>query len=290
MPELPEVETVVRSLRASLVGRSIIDVRLGKTDFIDDPAELERYLPGSRVAAITRFGKYISIEIEPRSPGGAKYPRFIVHLGMTGRLTICHPEEPIPPHTHCFFGLDNGQELRYTDPRRFGRMLMASDDAMEKFHGRLGAEPLEIRAEDFVRKFTGRAARVKAMLLDQAVIRGIGNIYADEALFRAGIHPARLGRNLSRKQLLALYRAVRAVLNAAIRLRGSSIADYVDSTGRKGEFQQRHRVYQREGKPCPVCRTPIRRIVVAGRSSHFCPRCQPPPRRPKSTKPRKRKS
>jgi len=279
MPELPEVETVVRGLRASLPGRTILDVRLGKTDFIDDPAALGEHLPGARIAGVTRIGKFISIELESRAADGPRQiPTLMIHLGMTGRLRTCDPNDPIAPHTHSFFGLDDGQELRYTDIRRFGRILLVPASGMSEFQGQLGPEPLEISREDFCGKFHSREARIKAMLLDQRVIRGVGNIYADESLFRARIHPARIARSLTRAQLIALHSALREVLTAAIRLRGSSVSNYVDSNGKKGEFQQRHLVYQREGKPCTRCKTPIRRIIVAGRSSHFCPKCQAAPR------------
>jgi formamidopyrimidine-DNA glycosylase len=152
--------------------------------------------------------------------------------------------------------------------------------------GRLGKEPLEIGAEEFCRYFGSRRARVKALLLDQRVLRGIGNIYADESLFRARLHPARIAENLTKQQLLALHEAVRQVLSDAIRFRGSSVSDYVDSEGKRGEFQFRHRVYQRDGKPCFRCKAIIRRVIVAGRSSHFCPRCQPAPRKRKGSKKR----
>ena len=283
MPELPEVETVVRGLRVSLPGRTITEVRLGKTDFIDDPAALGNHLPGARIVEITRLGKFISIRLESvDSDRAGACPRLIIHLGMTGRLTTCYPNDPIAPHTHSFFALDDGRELRYTDIRRFGRILLVPEAGMAEFQGHLGAEPLEISGEDFCARFGSRSARIKALLLDQSVVRGVGNIYADESLFGARIHPARIARNLSNAQLTALYRALREVLTTAIRLRGSSVSNYVDSNGKKGEFQQRHRVYRREGKPCTRCKTPIRRILVAGRSSHFCPKCQPAQRRLKS--------
>jgi formamidopyrimidine-DNA glycosylase len=177
-----------------------------------------------------------------------------------------------------FFGLDDGRELRYTDVRRFGRMLLVPESKIAVFRERLGAEPLEITLKEFCARFGSRGARVKALLLDQGILRGVGNIYADESLFRARIHPARIARKLTQGQLSALHQAVRKILTAAIRLRGSSVSDYVDSDGNRGEFQFRHRVYQREGKPCVRCREKIRRVIVAGRSSHFCPRCQPAPR------------
>jgi formamidopyrimidine-DNA glycosylase len=168
--------------------------------------------------------------------------------------------------------------LRYTDVRRFGRILLVPESKIAVFQGRLGAEPLEITRKEFCARFGSRGARVKALLLDQGILRGVGNIYADESLFRARIHPARIARKLTQTQLATLHQSVRKILADAIRLRGSSVSDYVDSDGKRGEFQFRHRVYQREGKPCVRCREKICRVIVAGRSSHFCPRCQPAPR------------
>jgi formamidopyrimidine-DNA glycosylase len=283
MPELPEVETVVRGLRLSLPGRTIVEVRFGKTDFVENPGEIAECLPGLRISNVTRLGKFICVEVEtceqsagPTAPPPKVY--LIIHLGMTGRLTVIHSGESIVPHTHAFFALDDGRELRYTDVRRFGRMLVVPESGLPEFTGRLGKEPLEISAEEFCRIFGSRSARVKALLLDQRVLRGVGNIYADESLFRARLHPARIAGNLTQKQLLALHAAVRKVLAEAIRSRGSSISDYVDSDGNRGEFQLRHRVYQRDGKPCLRCKSKIKRMIVGGRSSHFCPRCQPAPR------------
>jgi formamidopyrimidine-DNA glycosylase len=284
MPELPEVETVVRGLRAVLPGRTILDVRLGKANFIDDPAALAEGLPGTQVLDVTRLGKFICIGTEhaektlgPHSASDSRL-NFIVHLGMTGQLTVCGAGDPVASHTHCFFALDDGRELRYKDIRRFGRMLLVPESGMAEFLGHLGKEPLQIGPEEFCRDLGSRRARIKALLLDQSVLRGVGNIYADESLFRARIHPARIAEKLSKKQLLSLHRAVREILTAAILLRGSSVSDYVDAEGKRGAFQQRHRVYQRTGKPCFRCREKIRRVIVAGRSSHFCPRCQPAPR------------
>ena len=280
MPELPEVETVVRGLRRSLPGRDIIDVRFGKTDFVESPETIAECLPGMRIADVTRMGKFICIGLEPHAAAATRSSRMylIVHLGMTGQLTVIRSAEPVAPHTHGFFVLDDGRELRYTDVRRFGRMLLVQESALPGFAGRLGKEPLEISAEEFCRYFESRRARVKALLLDQTVLRGIGNIYADESLFRARLHPARIAENLTKKQLLALHRTVRKVLGEAILSRGSSVSDYVDSEGKRGQFQLRHQVYQRTGKPCFRCQAKISRVIVAGRSSHFCPRCQPAPR------------
>jgi formamidopyrimidine-DNA glycosylase len=289
MPELPEVETVVRGLRLSLPGRAIAEVRFGKTDFVDNPGEIAESLPGKRIANVTRLGKFICICLEEGVPNNTRATPplqfyLIIHLGMTGQLTVIRSGESVPPHTHGFFILDDGRELRYTDIRRFGRMLLIPESGLAEFTEKLGKEPLEISAEEFCRYFGSRRARVKALLLDQSVLRGVGNIYADESLFRARLHPARIAENLTKQQLLMLHQKVQQVLEEAIRSRGSSISDYVDSEGHRGEFQLRHRVYQRDGKPCFRCRTKIRRVIVAGRSSHFCPRCQPAPRSHKGSK------
>jgi formamidopyrimidine-DNA glycosylase len=277
MPELPEVETVARGLREVLPGRRIVSVRLGKTDFIDDPSLLEHDLPGSTVARIRRLGKFLLLDLESRgSPSEER--SLLIHLGMTGKISVCPPETPVAPHTHVFLALDDGRELRYNDIRRFGRMALLADGAHERVLGGLGLEPLEATEEGFRTRIESRGAHIKALLLDQRVLRGIGNIYADESLWRAKIHPRKLGAKLTQDELRRLQRAVRDILLEAIRLRGSSVSDYVDSAGQMGEYQLRHRVYQREGKKCFRCGALIRRIIVAGRSSHFCPRCQPPPR------------
>jgi formamidopyrimidine-DNA glycosylase len=277
MPELPEVETVARGLQAFLPGRRILNVRLGKTDFIDDPAAIERELPGCRILAVRRFGKFLLLDFE-RKPGHGGQFSLQVHLGMTGQLVTCPPEVRIAPHTHLFFALDDGRELRYTDIRRFGRIRLLSNDARESFLEEFGLDPLEATEENFHVSIRSRRARIKALLLDQHVLRGIGNIYTDESLWRARIHPMRLGEKLKGEELHRLFRTVQHVLREAIRLRGSSVSDYVDANGEQGEFQLRHRVYMREGKKCFRCAAVIRRVIVAGRSSYFCPRCQTAPR------------
>lgn len=276
MPELPEVETIVRGLRAAISNRQIRSVRLGKTDFIVEPAALAECLPGSRIAAIERYGKFISLTLEPAE--GAPRFYFMIHLGMTGQIIPRASSAPIAPHTHVFLELDDGRELRYTDIRRFGQMFLLPESGIAQFRTKLGTDPLDITAAEFVKRFRSRSARIKALLLDQRVLRGMGNIYADESLWRARIHPAKIAATLKPAQLIALHRAVRKVLEDAIRLKGSSISDFLDAEGRRGEYQLHHRVYGRAGKPCPRCKTTIRRIVVAGRGSYFCPRCQAPPR------------
>jgi len=296
VPELPEVEIVVRGLRATLPGRRILAVRLGKTDFIDDPATLGECLPGRRIAAVERIGKFIRVELAPENGAAHRAVQtqdalhLLVHLGMTGRLAVRSPHEPVAPHTHGFFQLDDGQELRYTDIRRFGRILLVPASGLPEFQSRLGDDALFISAREFRRQLAGRRARIKALLLDQKSLRGMGNIYADESLWRARIHPARLAARLNTEEISRLHQAIRQVLREAIKLGGSSISDFLDAEGKPGSYQMRHRVYGREGQKCFRCGSRIRRIIVAGRSSHFCPRCQRAPRsgraRARSEKPR----
>ena len=284
MPELPEVETVARGLREVLPGRRVLSVRLSKTDFIDDPAALEQDLPGGTFARIRRLGKYLLLDLEPRKTS-AEQSSLLIHLGMTGKISVCPPETPVELHTHVFLALDDGRELRYNDVRRFGRMALLANGAHEQVLGGLGVEPLEVSEAEFRTRIQARKSRIKAVLLNQSVLRGIGNIYADESLWRAKIHPEKIGARLADDELRRLHRAVQHILREAIRLRGSSISDYVDLDGGRGEFQQKHRAYQHDGKKCFRCGTIIRRIIVAGRSSHFCPQCQPAPAKPR--KPRK---
>ncbi len=283
MPELPEVETVVRGLQAVLPGRRILSVRLGKTNFIEDSAALERDLPGSRVGAVRRHGKFIVVALEA-SHGDAPSFSLLIHLGMTGQIVVGPSEAPVAPHTHVFFALDDGREFRYTDIRRFGKMRLLSGGTQEAALGKLGLDPLEATQAEFFALVRSRRARIKALLLDQSVLRGMGNIYTDESLWRARIHPMRLGVNLKDDEVRRLHRAMLHVLNEAIRMRGSSVSDYVDSGGQRGSFQQRHKVYQRKGKKCFRCGTLIRRVIVAGRSSYFCPDCQRAPHVRRHTK------
>ena len=278
MPELPEVETVARGLQRVLPGRRILAVRLGKTDFIDDPAALERDLPGARIKSVRRHGKFLMLELEGAN-GEARPLSLLIHLGMTGQLVTRPSDFPAPSHTHAFFALDDGRELRYTDIRRFGRIRLLSNGERRSVLDGLGLDPLEATEAEFAAALDERRAQIKALFLDQRFLGGMGNIYTDESLWRAKIHPRRLGANLRPAELRRLYRAVHDVLTEAIRLGGSSISDYVDSEGQPGEFQLKHRVYQREGKKCFRCKTRIRRIIVAGRSSYFCPHCQRAPRR-----------
>jgi formamidopyrimidine-DNA glycosylase len=284
MPELPEVETVARGLQLAVAGRRIVSVTLGKTDFIDDPAALEEHLPGRSIERVERFGKFmlmrLSREDAERAPNGE--PRdgsLLVHLGMTGHLAPHRAEEPSLKHTHVWFLLDDGRELRYTDARRFGRMAYLAAENLPAELGRFGADPLEITEQQFADLLQAHKSRIKALLLDQSALRGVGNIYADESLWRARIHPMRIAAKLSTRESRKLRKALQAILREAIALRGSSISDFLDAEGEPGEYQRRHRAYGREGKGCYRCKTRIRRTIVAGRSSYFCPNCQPAPRR-----------
>lgn len=285
MPELPEVETVTRGLRQAVLGRRILSVTLGKTDFIDDPVALEQHLPGRRIEAIERYGKFMLLRLSAEtatngsaSDEAATQASLLVHLGMTGQMAPSPAERPPEKHTHVCMLLDDGRELRYTDARRFGRIAYLTEAPLAAELTRFGADPLEISKEEFEKRIRARRARIKALLLDQSVLRGVGNIYADESLWRAKIHPAKLGTKLSLKQAETLWRALQEILRKAIVMRGSSISDFLDAEGEPGEYQRRHRAYGREGKGCHRCKTTIRRGIVAGRSSYFCPKCQPGPR------------
>ncbi len=285
MPELPEVETVARGLRRTIVGRRILSVRLGKTDFIDDPVALEQHLPGRQIQAVERYGKFMLLRLLPVIDGGAPVTNgdvapaaLLVHLGMTGQIASNPASHPCEKHTHACFGLDDDRELRYTDARRFGRLAYLSAEPLAEELRAFGADPLEISAEEFVTQTRSRSARIKALLLDQSFLRGVGNIYADESLWRAKIHPARLGTTLNKNQASTLRRVLREILEKAILMRGSSVSDFLDADGRPGEYQRHHRAYGREGEGCYRCGALIRRAIVAGRSSYFCPKCQPAPR------------
>ncbi|HXR98702.1 MAG TPA: bifunctional DNA-formamidopyrimidine glycosylase/DNA-(apurinic or apyrimidinic site) lyase [Terriglobales bacterium] len=269
MPELPEVETIARGLRSALLGRRIAAIAHLRKSIYSGPAS---HIESAKVAAIERAGKYLVLSLHT----GKKNWQLMIHLGMTGQVLIVPACSERARHTHAVFILDDTREIHFRDPRRFGRIALAAAPA-QGFAPSLGiapgAEPLEVTPDVFVALFRGRNAPIKSALLNQSLLRGVGNIYADEALFRAAIHPR--ARNISKPRLLRLRNEIRAVLNAAIAAGGSSISDYVDSGGNPGAFHFQHQVYARTGEPCATCATPIRRIVLAGRSSHFCPRCQP---------------
>jgi formamidopyrimidine-DNA glycosylase len=277
-------------------------------------AEMAAVLEHSKITAVRRIGKHIVVDLErasvarapsptnsnqqmksKRQPGQAdskqsrskRQPKadegvrptqstappkaqWIVHLGMTGSLQVCDPQAEIAKHTHAILKLASGRELRFVDPRRFGRLSIVPAGDFQAG----GFEPLEVELDGFTELFRGRKTPIKSALLNQKLLRGVGNIYADESLFRAGIRPRRRATSISREHLRKLFLSVKEVLQEAIALGGSSISDYVDADGEEGFFQLQHRVYGREGEPCLVCKTPIKRIVIAGRSSHYCPKCQ----------------
>jgi formamidopyrimidine-DNA glycosylase len=278
MPELPEVETVARGLQRTIAGRRIISVVLGKTDFIDNPGVMERELPGRIIRAVERYGKFMLLRLSPaletQETGAAA---LLVHLGMTGMLQPRSSTEQHDKHTHVVMLLDDGRELRYVDPRRFGRMAYLSGQRLQNELLRFGSDPLEAGLPEFITRITKRRTRIKALLLDQTVLRGVGNIYADESLWKAKIHPAKLGANLRAEQVALLYKSLQKILRDAIVMRGSSISDFLDADGQPGEYQQYHKVYGREGEACFRCGSKIRRGIVAGRSSYYCGFCQKAP-------------
>jgi formamidopyrimidine-DNA glycosylase len=270
MPELPEVETVARDLRPLLVGRTLVGLTRSRKALRQNWSKAwEAKLLGRRVEAVRRRGKWLLVELD----GG---PFLMVHLGMTGRFTVVPPEAPREPHTHLVFRLDNAHQLRFRDARRFGSVTYFPDrPSWEAFLAtRLGPEPWDLTPAAFRSALKNTRRAIKAVLLDQTVVAGVGNIYADEACFDARIDPRRLGCAVRPAEADRLLLAVRGVLDRAIEAKGSSIRDYVGGSGRRGEYQDRFAAYGRTGEPCPRCGTPIEVVRLAGRSTHFCPRCQ----------------
>ena len=249
MPELPEVETVANGVNERIRCEQIESVWLGshKEPFKTAPAAMARALEGRRIDRVYRVGKHIVFDI---GAGGVETEvQWIVHLGMTGRLLVSAADVPVPPHTHAILRLSSGRELRFVDARRFGRLALHPVTADSGGFRGPGHEPLTIAAEEFAQLFRGRKLAIKAALLNQSLLHGVGNIYADESLFRAGIRPTRVAGRLTRVQLLTLYAALQSVLKNAIQLGGSSVSDYVDADGVAGFFQLEHRVYARTGQP-----------------------------------------
>ncbi|MCC6454892.1 MAG: bifunctional DNA-formamidopyrimidine glycosylase/DNA-(apurinic or apyrimidinic site) lyase [Caldilineaceae bacterium] len=275
MPELPEVETYVRELEPELTGRTITAARVFWSRTIAEPLaeEFPARIAGLGFDTFERRGKYMLLGMSDGST-------LIVHLRMTGKLLILPSEREPDKHTHVVMELDNGLTLHYNDPRKFGRIWLVPDRTTVL--AKLGPEPLadEFEIDDFGARLVGRTAPIKALLLDQRLVAGVGNIYADEALFRAHIHPGRAGGSLTPDEIERLHAAVRDVLAAGIRRRGStlggsSLQNYLRPGGLPGDFQNEFLVFRRTGQPCLVCGTPIARIVIAQRSTHFCPTCQP---------------
>ena len=274
MPELPEVETIARGVDARVRSDQIVEVWFSskKQTFKNPPARQAKGLEGRVIVEVRRAGKHIVMDLRS-SASEIVDAQWIVHLGMTGRLLVTTPEAEIAPHTHARLRLQSGKELRFVDPRRFGRLEFRDLSRSEAF-GAPGAEPLEVEALAFAAMLRGRKLAIKAALLNQSLLSGVGNIYADESLFRAGVRPLRSSGRLTAAERERLRKSLKEVLRHAIKLGGSSVSDYVDAEGMRGFFQLEHMVYQRTGEPCRVCKSPIKRIVVAGRSTHFCPNCQ----------------
>jgi len=329
MPELPEVETIAAGVHARVHGARILRVwTSGKPQTFKSPEdEIARALTNATIASVRRVGKTIVMTLrrgkvsDSKDVGAPSFPalseragsvgapsiadssrwvgstELLIHLGMTGRLLVSAPEIPLAPHTHAVLTLSGApgetaaREIRFVDPRRFGRISLHHpqagcpihavsshgwDGSADKLIGYTGpgSEPLTISLADFIALFHPRRTPIKAALLNQSLLNGIGNIYADESLFRAAIRPTRQAARLTRAELARLRTALVEVLRHAIQLGGSSVSDYVDADGARGFFQLEHRVYRRTGQPCLTCATPIRRITLAGRSTHFCPHCQ----------------
>lgn len=303
MPELPEVETIARGLARAVTGDVIESIWLGSKPepLKSTAAAISSAVVSTTISGVRRVGKHIVFNLDPaagktgRHRAGrtiasanalaagrrlaaksraarlglpAKPSQFVVHLGMTGRMLLCDSSQEIAKHTHAILALKSGRELRFVDPRRFGRLSVSREFAAA------GAEPLEVELEKFISVFCGRKLPIKSALLNQRLLSGVGNIYADESLFRAAVRPRRRAALLTKEELRRLFLSLKEVLKEAIAAGGSSVSDYVNANGESGFFQFQHRVYGREGEPCLICKTPIRRIVIGGRSSHYCPKCQ----------------
>jgi formamidopyrimidine-DNA glycosylase len=283
VPELPEVETIRRQLAPHLEGRTIVDVEILDPRWTrpEPRVEVEAGLRGAVVEEVGRAGKYLVWRLS-----GQRH--LLLHLRMTGAVLFDPPLDP--PHTRVRFALDGGHRMLYVDPRRFGTGHLLDGEAARDAYlaARIGVEPFtpEFTAGHLRRMARGRHAPVKAFVLDQRRIAGVGNIYADEALFRAGIHPLRPAGRLTGRQLARLRDAIQEALSAGIEAKGASIDDFQHIDGARGSFQDRFLVHRREGEPCPTCGRPIRKIVVGGRGTYVCERCQPRPRPRAQRRPR----
>jgi formamidopyrimidine-DNA glycosylase len=280
MPELPEVETVLRGLSRRALGRRIISVvALNPAVIAGSAGDFKREVEGRTIASLKRKGKVLAAEL--RGSNGDALAHLVIRLGMTGQITITSVESPIEAHTHVRLQFEGGkEELRFRDPRRFGRLRCCSSEELQCIYGKMGPDAREISFEQFEEARKARKGAIKGWLLNQHMLAGLGNIYADEALHQARIHPLTPAGSVSAAKSKDLYRAIRKVLNRAVNLQGTSFRDYIDIEGNPGNYAQRLRVYQRHGEPCRYCAATLRRLIVCGRSSHFCPKCQPRPHRP----------
>jgi formamidopyrimidine-DNA glycosylase len=269
MPELPEVETTRRGLAPHLIGRTVVglDIRQPRLRW-PIPRTLRTRLPGQRIDDIERRAKYLLVHTKAGSA--------LLHLGMSGSLRVLPASTPIGAHDHVDWRLDSGRILRFTDPRRFGSQLWQPTGTVHPLLAGLGPEPLgdEFDGDYLWKRSRGRSATVKVFLMDQAIVVGVGNIYASEALFAAGIHPKRAAGSISRAHYARLADEVKRVLAYAITRGGTTLRDFISPDSEPGYFEQELFVYGRDGQPCKVCATPIRSIVLGQRSTYFCPRCQ----------------
>jgi formamidopyrimidine-DNA glycosylase len=273
VPELPEVETIVADLRPHLVGRTIVRAEVLFPTIVrhPEPEVFVDSLVGMPIESVGRRGKYILV-------GLSHNLLLIVHLGMTGQLRLMDPDTPLEKHTHAVFLLDDGRQLRYRDPRRFGRLLLGTEEALiaSRKMPLLGPEPIdpEFAADELYRRLRRRRTALKAVLLDQSAVAGVGNIYADESLHRARLRPDRIAGSVSRKSAGRLHESLRESLRVAIANRGSSVDTYRDAWGEIGGQQEKLLVYGRAGEPCFTCGRPLSVTRIAGRTTVFCRRCQ----------------
>jgi formamidopyrimidine-DNA glycosylase len=273
MPEMPEVETMVRDLSSRVTGRTVAAVRAPFRGSViyPDYEEFERRVSGQTIVSIGRRGKFALLSL---SSGDL----LIIHRGMTGSLLLRAADAPPEPHARLVFVLDNGEELRFTDPRKFGKIYVMDPTGAERVlpWEHFGPEPLngDFTVASFRRSLRGRTAPIKPLLLGQRIVAGLGNIYVDEALFLARIHPERPAGSLTLPEIKRLYVAIRTVLASAIERRGTTFNNYTDIEGRSGAYQDALQVFHRGGEPCPRCGRPLTRTVLQGRGTHFCPKCQ----------------
>ncbi|HET9110292.1 MAG TPA: bifunctional DNA-formamidopyrimidine glycosylase/DNA-(apurinic or apyrimidinic site) lyase [Ktedonobacterales bacterium] len=273
MPELPEVEYVARQLRETLPGQRIaaVETRWERSIQGMTPEEFSVEVSGRVVTGVDRRAKYLLLRLDDGQI-------IIIHRRMSGNLLLSAADAPEPPYARVIFSLSDGRRLTYTDPRKFGRLTLASPDALPAAFAALGPEPLEddFTPDALAARLAGRAGAIKAVLLDQRVVAGLGNIYADEALFRAGVHPLRPAASLTSAEIQRLHAGIQGALTTGIAHGGTTFGRHRDIYDEAGVNLEHVEVYRRTGRPCLRCGAPIERIIVAQRSSHFCPQCQPP--------------
>jgi formamidopyrimidine-DNA glycosylase len=272
MPELPEIETICRGLRPHVVGRKIQGVQVLERrlrNLVDD--RLADQLEGKTISQVMRRAKYILLSLDEKVT-------WVFHLGMSGKLIHVDPTTPKQKHDHIIVGLDSGYQLRYHDPRRFGLALLAANDTLRDLPQlcQLGLDPFDVRFKGpYLYSFTRRSRRrIRDLLLDQQIIAGLGNIYANEVLYRVGVRPTARSAKLTRDKVDQIAAAIPRLLNKAIRWCGTSFSDYRDADDQFGEFQNRLLVYDREGEKCRFCRKVIKRVSIGNRSAFYCPACQ----------------